>query len=240
MKGKGLSTGTKIAIFMLVISIIVMLVLLNYSSKLKRAKVNNIKETTTTTIPKIDGPTNNIDDNKIITKSFKASLADVLYGKSLIDNYKIETYYSGARFNFNCTKYSDNKCVSGSALLDTGKAVLPLYTYDKEEDNYYNHLSDYYIIINDEYIILTYNHAGKKAGKIKIYDTEGNKLSEINNVVTGYMSAGQLEDQLYPNLVDGKLIYYVCNNNQVYSNKVSIKNPGIVISKNHIPSVKCF
>ena len=239
MKNKKLGAGTKIAIFMLVVSIIVMFVLLNYSSKLQRAKVNNLNGTTTTTVPKVDNLDDN-KDNKTTVKNFKASLADVLYGIELKDNYKVETYYSGAKFNFNCTSYKDNKCVEGSALMNINDISLPLYTYDKEENNYYNHLSDYYIIKTDDNILLVDNYAGKKAGKIRIYDKEGNKVSEITNVITGYISNNELIDQLYPNIVDGKLSYYSCDKNKVTTMTVNINNPGIVITKNQVAGVKCF
>ena len=237
-----LGTGTKIAIFMLVISVIVMIFLLNYSSNLQKAKVNDINPSSNGNEPtKVDKlPEQNEDNKKIIVTNFKASLADVLYGTSLIGKYSVEKYYSGARFNFNCTKYEEDKCIAGSALMDIGTAVLPLYTFENVENDFYSHLSDYYIIVTDNNIILTSNYAGKKAGKIRLYDKEGKIISEINNVITGYISNSELVDQLYPNLVDNNLSYYVCTSNKVYSNKVSINNPGIVTSKNQIPSVKCF
>lgn len=242
MKGNKLGMGTKFAIFILVVSIIVMFALLNYSSKLQRAKVNNLNNSnnTTKTVQKVDELPNQEGNTSITVKNFNASLADVLYGKKLIGNYKIETYYSGAKFNFNCTSYKDNKCLSGSALLTTDEATLPLYTYDKEEDDYYTHLSDYYIMITDNNIILVDNYVGKSAGKIRLYDKKGNKVSEIKNIITGYKSGDELIDQLYPNLKDNKLSYYSCENNRVMANTVNISNPGVITNKYQINNVKCF
>ena len=208
-----------------------MFILLNYSSSIKKANVNNLNNNKVTN-------TKNVDNTTV--KNFNASLADILYGKALSGNYNIETIYMGAKFNFNCTDYRENKCNSGSALLTIGNTLLPLYTYDNEDDNYYNYASDYYIIVNDNNIILTENHVGNRAGTIKIYDKNGNKLSEIKKVITGYKSNDELINQLYPNIKNDKLYYYICDNNQVYSNSVSINNTSVVETNKKVNGVKCF
>lgn len=143
MKNK-MSTGLIVSVVMLIMSVVVMFVLLNYSNFIQKGKVNNFGKTTTNiadiTVDEL--PPQVIDGQETIkVKPFSASLSDILYGKELIGNYKIETYYSGAKFNFNCTKMNEDTCVSGSALMNIGTAILPLYSYDKEEDNYDNHKS---------------------------------------------------------------------------------------------------
>ena len=242
MKNK-MGPGLIAAIIMLIMSVVVMFVLLGYSKYIQKGKVNNFGKTTTNiadiTVDEL--PPQEIDGKEQIkVKPFKASLADILYGKELVGNYKIETYYSGAKFNFNCTKYEYDKCVSGSALINTGSAILPLYSYDKDEDNFDNYKEDYYIIITDNYILLTYNYVGKMPGKIRIYDMKGNKISEVNNVITGYIINNNVENQLYPSLNDKELKYYSCLNNQVYKTGVNIDNPGALILNEKVKGVKCY
>ena len=239
MKNK-MSAGLLFSIVMLIVSVGVMFVLLNMSSSLRGAKPNNMKTTSLSDIKVDELPPQEGQEDKLNVKNFSASLADILYGKELSGNYKVETSYQGAKFNFNCTKMDGEACVSGSALMNVGTAILPLYSFDKEEDNYYNHQGDYYIIVNDNNIILTNNYAGKSAGKIKIYDRQGNKLSEINNVITGYISNNILEDQLYPSLNNHELKYYTCMNNQVFKTGVNIDNPGVVLLNEKVKGIKCY
>ena len=242
MKNK-MGLGLKISIVMLIGSLVAMVFLLNYSKDIQQGKVNSFHKTTTSisdiTVDEL--PPQNVDGNdKITAKPFKASLADILYGKELYGNYKHETFYSGAKFNFNCTKMNEDICVSGSAIINIGTAILPLYSYDKEEDNYLNHLEDYYIIFTDKNIILTSNYAGKVPGVIKIYDLNGNKISDISNIITGYIINNNLENQLYPTLINNELKYYSCINNQVYKNGVNIDNPGALLLNEKVVGVKCY
>ena len=242
MKNK-MGTGLIVSIIMLIMSVVVMFVLLGYSKYLEKGKVNSFGKTTTNiadiTVDEL--PPQEIEGKEqIVVKPFKASLADILYGKELVGNYKLETYYSGAKFNFNCIKYEFDKCISGSALMNIGTAILPLYSYDKYEDNFDNYKEDYYIMVNENNIILTYNYAGMMPGKIKIYDLNGNKLSEINNVITGYIINNNLENQLYPSLNDKELKYYSCQSNQVYKTGVNIDNPGVLLLNEKVKGVKCY
>ena len=238
MKNK-MSTGLIFAIVMLILSIGVMFVLLGLSSKMNGAKPNNMKTTSLNDI-KVDELPPQDGEDKINVKNFNASLTEILYGKELTGNYKVEVLFSGAKFNFNCTKTNNDECVSGSALMNVGTAILPLYSFDKIEDDYYQHQSDYYIIVTDNNIMLTSNYAGKKEGKIKIYDRSGNKVSEINNVITGYISNNFLEDQLYPTLSNQELRYYTCMNNQVYKTGINIDNPGVVLLNEKVKGIKCY
>ena len=167
MKGYKLSTSTIVAIIFLIISGIAMLFMLNFSAKTKKAKTNNFNEVTTeeiTTTNVTDTTTNqNPDDNnqgapeeKIVTTNFNDSLYGILQYYDLNGNYNLEFNYSGAKFNFKCSKFDEgsNKCSEGSAMMNTGETILPLYTYDKDEDNYDNHRKDFHINYNDRSNVL--------------------------------------------------------------------------------------
>lgn len=256
MKGNKLSTSTIVAIIILVISSICMFMLLNVTAKSKKARANNFNDiitsdiTTTTDVSDIvvdelpDITEDNDQTQEINVTNFASSIKDILSGYEEVGNYKIELIHNGAVFNFNCTSYNEesNTCLSGSALMNIGSAVLPLYSYDNESDNYYNHQEDYYIIVNDNYIILTTNTAGKKAGSMKIYDKQGNIKHEIQNVITGYIENDVLDNEYYPNISDedGNMYYYACANNSVKIVGVSTSDFSTVVRDELVPDVRCY
>lgn len=145
--------------------------------------------------------------------NFSASLEEVADGIISIGNYKESRRYSGAKFDFNCTNYdlNTNKCLEGSALMNLGDVMLPLYTYKNEEGNYLNHPTNYYIIVDDNYIVLINNKVGSISGEAKFYSRNGKYLSTINNVITGYLMNGKIQERLYPNITDNLFYYYTCN-----------------------------
>jgi hypothetical protein len=125
--------------------------------------------------------------------------------------------------------------------MNTGTAVLPLYSYDKEEDNYFNHPEDFYIMLTDNNIIITSNYAGKRAGSIKVYDKQGNIKHEIQNVITGYYDGDLLDNEYYPNISeDGNMYYYVCANNTVKINGVSTSDYSTIVRDEVVPDVRCY
>ena len=255
MKGYKLSTSTIVAIIFLIISGIAMLFMLNFSAKTKKAKTNNFNEVTTeeiTTTNVTDTTTNqNPDDNnnqgdpeeKIVTTNFNDSLYGILQYYDLNGNYNLEFNYSGAKFNFKCSKFDEgtNKCSEGSAMMNTGETILPLYTYDKDEDNYDNHRKDFHINYNDNNIIITSNYAGKKPGTIKIYEKNGNIKTTIENVITGYIENDELDDEYYPyyNSETNEISYYYCSNNEVYGRTVSIDDINTTLYEEKIEGARC-
>lgn len=255
MKGNKLSTSTIVAIIILLFSAVCMFMLLNYTAKSQKARTNNFnelkttEETTTTNASDIvvdELPENSTpsEDNIVINATnFSSSIKDILSGYEEIGNYKIELTHSGALFNFNCTSYNEetNICTSGSALMNTGTAVLPLYSYDKEEDNYFNHPEDFYIMLTDNNIIITSNYAGKRAGSIKVYDKQGNIKHEIQNVITGYYDGDLLDNEYYPNISeDGNMYYYVCADNTIKINGVSTSDYSTTVRDEVVPDVRCY
>ena len=232
MKGNGLKGGYLVSIIILCIGLLVMLFLLKMAKNIKKADVTELGISTTSVSTKYEDITTDVlpdindenDENyNLDVKNFNSSLADILYYNPLVGNYKLELIYKDAKFNFTCGNYdaSSGNCTSGSATMNTGKTILPLYSYDNETNDYTKRLSDYYIIVNDDYIILTYNNVGKTPGVTKIYNKTGDFKGEIKNVITGYYDNGELLNQLYPNVKDGNIYYYICNNNSARINAVS-------------------
>lgn len=249
MKGNKLKGGYLLAIIILAVGLLAMALMLRYAKSFEKAKVTSISASTTSSTTRYEDITTDAlpdenNDNKVTydVKNFKASLADILYYNPLIGNYKLELVYKGAGFSFTCGKYdSDNsKCVSGSATMNTGKAILPLYTYEKDEDDYTSRLTDYYIIVNDNYIILTFSNTGKKAGLIKIYDKEGNFKGELKDVITGYYEGEELINQLYPNIKDGYIYYYYCSNNNVKARGAELTNLNNTLHDEAISNSRCY
>ena len=204
MKGHKLSTSTFVAIVVLVLSVICMFFLLNYSAKSRKARTNNFNEVTeaiTTTTSVEDITTDKLPEETpvdqpeevIAATNFKASLADILYNNPLDFNYNISTKFNGAKFTFTCSEYNEetSTCVKGSAIMNTGSAVLPLYSFENDDQNYYKRQFDYYIELNDKYIIITTSHTGKTPGESKFYDKQGNFLTGVSNVVTGFYIENQ-------------------------------------------------
>jgi len=233
MEGHKFKASTYIALILLLLSGGCMAFLLYYSSNSDKAKVNNYNNPNNTSTKEVRTtdklPSDNGDKEEIKTKDFSASLENILHGYSLNNNYDIELFYSGAKFNFKCSNYQD-KCISGSAMMNTGTAIIPIYTYDNnEDDNYNNHRDDLYIIINEKYMILTSNYSG-------------NTKYIIKNAITGYIINDKLENKFYPNYKadTNELGYYGCNNNQVFGYTVSLDNPDTIKYQEKIEGARCY
>ena len=256
MKGQKLKGSLILALVMLVAGVLVMFILLNYSNKLNKAKVSKIddvitleqsttkvEDITTDRLPDVeDNPNPQVELN---VQNFSASLEEITYNNNdFSGNYKNEILYQGAMFNFVCTNYDEgnNKCTQGAGSMNTGKIVLPIYTYSNDEENVTTRLYDVHILVTDNYIIITNAIAGKKAGSIKMYDKDGNFKSEIQNVVTGYYEGEELLKQFYPILSDDNqdLYYQICSNNSVKATGVKLDNPGVEIEQVNIDGARCY
>ena len=253
MKGYKFNTSTIISFVILIIGIVVMFILLNFVAKEKRAKSTDLTPTSTTvneeTTTTLEVKTNESDNHFINSNdeqkatNFNTSLASIVNRHRLSGKYDFNTTYRGARFNFKCTDLSDNnKCSAGSATIDVDGVILPLYTFEKEDDDYTNHSLDYYIINSDKYIILTYNYVGKYPGELKIYDKTGTMVANIKNVITGYIENDEVDPQYYPVYTpeDNTIAYYMCRNNQVKVNKVNIDNVGSILLEENVDGVRCY
>ncbi|MDE6141727.1 MAG: hypothetical protein K2G03_03895, partial [Bacilli bacterium] len=190
-------------------------------------------DSTTETTEKIDEP--------IITTNFSSSLLDIVGNNRFLDNYKEEVNYSGAIFNFNCTSYDEEKkvCNEGSGLMNTGSALIPLFTYKNEEDNYLKRADDYYIIVNDEFIILVMNEVGVKKGVAKVMNRQGKFMYEIENVITGYKEGKELYKGLYPSIKDNVITYYACESKSVKVLSLDLNKPEEIEYLDDIEKVSC-
>lgn len=228
-KGKEISKPIIIVLIILLIGVVGVIFILNLTKNKASKPISDNKsitttiETTTTemiTTTNINGDTVIVDEEeKIVATNFRASLANIIYGNRFLDDYHVTLYYSGVKFSFNCSNYDEftKVCKEGNAQLNSGSAILPLYTYTSEDDNYLNNPEDYFIIINDNYIVLTYSKTGVKPGVIKIYSRNGEYINTIENTITGFKDNNSLDTGYYPSILDGEINYYICENNSVIS-----------------------
>ena len=179
------------------------------------------KVTTTTTTKKLsiieEVEEDPLKDEPVIVTNFKSSLSEITKEYRFEGNYHVELRYSGAKFNFNCTNFDKlkNKCVAGSGLMDAGTALIPLYTYSKDEDNYLTRPKDYHVIITDQYIILSFANSFKETGMVKIYDRKGKFIVELKDLILSYKVDNKEHQGLYPTLNENSIYYYTCDSNLV-------------------------
>lgn len=242
-KGKSNKKSYIILFVILLVAFIGIFVLLEIAKNERKSKP--LKENSTTPTINIVTTTNVIEPDKneeIGVKNFNASLEEIINGKTFYYDYEVSIKYSGALFDFNCTKYNEANsiCVSGSGLMNTGNALIPLYTYENSEENYLLHQEDYYIIVNDNYIILTTNYVNKSSGNIRVYDKEGRFISKYNNVITGYKLNNKIVKRLYPNISDNLIYYYICDKNEVKIVSSNIEKNGNINYQEKIVNASCY
>lgn len=207
-KNQGSAKTYLILFIILFVAIVGIILMLNMAENAhKAAPLKN--DSTSDTTKKVDEP--------IIVTNFSSSLMDIIGNNRFLDNYKEEVFYSGAVFNFNCTSYDEeNKiCKEGSGLMNTGSALVPLFTYKTEEENYLKRANDYYIIVNDDFIILVMNEVGVKKGVAKVMSRQGKYMYDIENVITGYREGEELYQGIYPSIKDNVITYYACESKKV-------------------------
>lgn len=250
-KGKS-SFKSYIALFIIMIGAVVLIfyLLISAANERKRKPLSNNESTTTkiTTTKKVDDIESTtasttttttkklsiveeveddpLKDEPVIVTNFKSSLSEITKGYRFEGNYHVELRYSGAKFNFNCTNFDKlkNECVAGSGLMDAGTALVPLYTYNKDEENYLTRPKDYHIIITDEYIILSFANSFKETGIVKIYDRKGKFIVELKDLILSYKADNKEHQGLYPTLNEGLIYYYTCDSNFVKVYGYDIKN----------------
>lgn len=265
-KGNGISKSYIIVFVILLIGVLAMFGLLEMAKKERMSKplVDNnststtvsTETTTTSTTNMVPGVTEDVTTTTALTttkkieepvvepiaaRPFQASLEEIIADNEFLYDYKVAVRYSGAEFNFNCTKYDEKNftCLEGSGLMNTGSALIPLYTYKNEEDNYLNNREDYYIILNNENIIIITNKVGKKIGTAKIYDLKGEYISTISNVITGYKIGDRVYNRLYPSFTDNKFFYYTCDGSGVKIASTDIKNSNKITYEENIENATC-
>lgn len=218
-----------IILFVAIIGIIIMLNMAENTHKATPLKNNNTTETT----EKKDEP--------IIATNFSSSLMDIVGNNRFLNDYREEVLYSGAVFNFNCTKYDEEKevCVEGSGLMNVGTALVPLFTYKNDEDNYLKRLDDYYIIVNDEFIVLVMNEVGVKKGIAKVLSRDGKFKYDIENVITGYNAGKDIVKGIYPSMKENKITYYACESKVVKVLSLDLNKPDEIEFLDDIEKVSC-
>lgn len=233
MKSNKSSTKTYIILFIiLLVAIIGIIFLLNMAKNTK--KVTPLKnDNTTTTEEKEDAP--------IAVTNFEVPLSDIIGDNRFLDNYKEEILYSGAVFNFNCTSYDEEKseCKEGSGLMNIGSALIPLFTYKNDQENYLKRSDDYYIIVNDDYIVLVSNEVGVKKGIAKVYGRDGNFKYDIENVITGYKEGTKVYKGLYPEIDKNNITYYACESKSVKVLSLDLGKPEEIEFIEDIEEVSC-
>lgn len=181
------------------------------------------------------------EDEPIIATNFSSALTDIIGTNRFLENYKEEIIFSGAVFNFNCTSYDEEKmvCQEGSGLMNLGSALIPLFTYKSEEENYLKRSDDYYIVVNDNYVILIYNYVGVEKGVAKVYSRAGDYMYDIENVITGYTEGSTTSGGLYPNVDGNTITYYACIQNNVKIASLDLTNPDEIEYLEDIEKVSC-
>ncbi len=174
-------------------------------------------ETTTTTIL--------VDNNEGVTtpinvepvSNFQSNLREIIGDLGFFGNYNVTTFYHGVEFTFKCTSYSEElgECSAGSALMKINDALYPLYTYNEEIDNYLLRGEDYYILLNDDFVLLYAGSTSASSGEARIFDNRGVQIGTLKNTLTSYKINDRIYNKLYPNIEDGIIYYYSCDNNTV-------------------------
>lgn len=231
-KNRGSAKTYLILFVILFVAIIGIILMLNMAEKARKAAPLRDDSTTETTSKK---------DDVIVTTNFSSSLLDIVGNNRFLDNYKEEVNYSGAVFNFNCTSYDEEEkvCKEGSGLMNTGSALVPLFTYKTDEENYLKRAEDYYIIVNDDFIILVMNEVGVKKGVAKVMSRQGEYKYDIENVITGYKNGTELYKGLYPNMMENKITYYACESKGVKLLSLDLNKPEEIEYLEDIEKVSC-
>ncbi len=221
-----------ILFFILGISIIGIIFILQMTEKAHKATPLK-NENTEKTEEKKDEP--------IIATNFVAPLTDVIGNNRFLENYKEEIIYSGAVFNFNCTSYDEEKkvCVEGSGLMNVGTALIPLFTYKNEQENYLKKSDEYYIIVNDDYIVLVIDGRVDKSGIAKVYSRDGKFKYDIEGIITKYKQGKEEHKGLYPEMDKNKITYYNCVAKKVKVSVLDLAKPEEIEYIEDIEKVSC-
>ena len=200
----------------LVIGIVGMFMFLNLMGK--NTSYPEDEETTTTTTTAETTTTKVEEENTI---SYVAKLNTITSSYKLKKDYDVRINYQGTNYYFKCTKLEDDDCVSGFGLLNYDNTSIPLFIFDKSEDNYLTNDKEYYIIVDGNYVILTYDNT------THIYTKDGNSYLDINSILTSFntndSSISKTNDTI-PVLTDDTLTYYSCDTNTVIKKELSLKN----------------
>ena len=203
----------------LVLGIVGMFMFLNIMGK-NTSYPSEEEETTTTTTTTTSTETTTTNANVSNVVSYVTNLSNIAKQVKIKDNFDIQTEYQGTNYYFKCTKY-DNVCTSGFALLNYDNISIPLFIFDKEEDNFLTNNKDYNIIVDDEYIIFTFNN------ETLIYKKDGIVYLKIDRILTSYetndTSISKVQNTV-PVLKDDTLTYYSCDTNTVIKKELSLKN----------------
>jgi hypothetical protein len=177
------------------------------------------EEEITTTTTTTEETTTSIKDEDTI--SYVTKLTNIIQNLKIKGNFDVQTTYQGTNYYFKCTKYENDTCTSGFALLNYDNISIPLFLFNSEEDNYLTNDKDYNIIVDGDYIILTYNN------ETTIYKKDGNMYLKIGKILTSYntneSSISKVENTI-PVLTDDTLTYYSCDTNTVIKKELSLKN----------------
>ena len=213
------TTASFIIFFLfLVLGIVGMFMFLNLMGK--NTSYPDEEESTTTTTTETT-TTSTIDEENPI--SYVTKISTITQTSRFKGNFDVRVEYQGTNYYFKCTSFdeSEDKCISGLALLNYDNVSIPLFTFSNDEDNYLTNNKEYNIIVDGDYVILTYNNSSC------IYKKDGTTYLNIDNVLTSFQigdaSISMMKDAI-PVLTDDTLTYYSCDTNTVIKKELSLKN----------------
>lgn len=245
-KGKSSIASYIILVIVLVMAVIAIFMLLNAAKEQATAKplttttttttievIESERTTTTVTTTtrklsiseEIQGTTTKVViPEEIKVENFTASLETIINGANFDFDYSVSREYSGARFNFNCTKYDDKNlvCVEGSGLMNIGTGLYPLYTYTDPNDNILMRQYDYFITVTDKYVILIETNSFKSTGEAKIYDKNGTFITSVDRVIMAYRVGAKEYYRIHPTLNGNILYYYSCDDGIVHVTSLNL------------------
>lgn len=223
------STGSFILLFVtLIVCIILMVLFLHFVDEDAKSKPISTKKTTTktTTTEKVD-------------PIFNTTLENIVSKYDFNKDFDYDIYYIGAYFQMKCNNFDDdtNKCKSTNLTLKIDGTTFGLFIND---ENMLDNLKDYYFIVNRDYIVVLNNIVGKKTGKIRIYNLDGNLVKELDNAVSGFTINNNVVDKFYPTYENNELRYYSCDNGTVRMKITNVSDNFEQKSYENIKDSKCL
>lgn len=220
---------------MLLIAVILCFIMLYIINNTEKVTPIDIKATTTT-----EAVENKPEERELVP--FSASLKEILFEENIMFEYKVETYYSGYKFNITCSRYNteEGKCSQGSGMMSYNDVVLTLYTFEDDEDDYLDHLEDYYIIVDNSHVVLLNNKVGHSGGSARIYNYDGSYVGEVKNAMTGYNLGDRVINELYPSITDNSLYLYVCDSGNVRISSVSFDDVDAIGIEDTVSQATCY
>lgn len=149
-------------------------------------------------------------DDYVEKTDYAISLNSIINGYQFKGSYDTEIEYRGVKYNFLCTRYYNDKCMSGESSFTYNGIIYDLFSYNSDDDNYLKKPYDLIIIKNgDKYAIL-------RSNLLSIYDASGIIIKEFDNVIIRYSDDDNNYEKRYPSYSDNTIKYYTCDREEVF------------------------